>query len=153
MINLIKRRVKTEKTAYGEKKLGKHVFSVDIRLTKPQIKKLCEDHFGEEIQSVNTHIKPVKTKRRGRNTGYKSRYKHAIITFKNKRKNLPLLQYEKKEEERKIQARKKREKENQEKENQEKENQIQPVADVMKGVSSNASNLGEKEKENQKKEN
>ena len=81
MMNLIKQRVLTSKSV-GSAEQGKYVFAVDIRLTKPQIKKLCEEHFGVEIQSVNTHIKPVKKKRFGLQQGYKPRYKHALITLK-----------------------------------------------------------------------
>ena len=81
MMNLIKHRVRTTKSMQGAER-GQYVFSVDIRLTKPQIKKLCEEHFGVEIESVNTHIKPVKKKRFGLKQGYKSRYKRALITLK-----------------------------------------------------------------------
>ena len=80
-MNLIKRRVRSPKAMEGAEQ-GKYVFAVDIRLTKPQIKKLCEEHFGVEIKSVNTHIKPVKKKRVGLTQGTKPRYKHALITLK-----------------------------------------------------------------------
>ena len=90
MMNLIKRRIITTKTMWAVKR-GKYVFSVDIRLTKPQIKKLCEDHFGDENESVNTHIKPVKKKRAGLNKSYKPRTKRAIITLKKKGQRLPIL--------------------------------------------------------------
>ena len=81
MMNLIKQYVRTTKSTRCAKR-GQYVFSVDVRLTKPQIKKLCEEHFGVEILSVNTHIKPVKKKRFGLKQGYKPRSKHAVITLK-----------------------------------------------------------------------
>ena len=80
-MNLIKQRVRSPKAMEGAEQ-GKYVFAVDIRLTKPQIKKLCEEHFGVEIQSVNTHIKPVKKKRVGFQQGSKPLYKQALITLK-----------------------------------------------------------------------
>lgn len=89
-MTLIKQRIITEKTMKAVKQ-GKYVFSVDVRLTKPQIKKLCEDHFGVEIESVNTHIKPRKKKRVGLKQSSKPRIKRAIITLKKKGQRLPIL--------------------------------------------------------------
>lgn len=90
MKNFIKQRIITTKTMKAVK-LGKFVFSVDIRLTKPQIKKLFEDYFGVEIGSVNTHIKPGKRKQTGGRRIYKTRTKRAIITLKKKGQRLPIL--------------------------------------------------------------
>lgn len=79
--NLIKKRIRTKKTQLALKR-RKYVFSVDSRLTKPQIKKLFEDFFKVQVESVNTHIKPIKKKRVGLKTGYKQSSKRAIVTLK-----------------------------------------------------------------------
>ena len=81
MMNLIKQRIRTEKALQGEAR-GQYVFSVDVRLTKPQIKKLCEEHFGVDIVSVNTHIKRVNKKKFRLRPGNELRSKRAIITLK-----------------------------------------------------------------------
>lgn len=80
-MQLIKNIVRTKKTETVLKKQNKYVLQVDPRLTKPQIKKLCERYFGVAIKSVNTHILPAKKKRMGLQQGYKTRYKRAIITL------------------------------------------------------------------------
>lgn len=81
MMNLIKKQIRTEKSMKAGKH-GQYVFSVDVRLTKPQIKKLCEEHFGVEIKSVNTHIKRVNRKKFRLKLGDKLLTKRAIITLK-----------------------------------------------------------------------
>jgi large subunit ribosomal protein L23 len=51
-------------------------FDVDVRLTKLQIKKLCEEFFNVKVLAVNTHRPPRKIKRQGS----KSMCKRVIIT-------------------------------------------------------------------------
>lgn len=51
-------------------------FDVDMRLTKPQIKKLIEEFFNVKVLAVNTHRPPRKFKR----MGAKSNYKRVIVT-------------------------------------------------------------------------
>lgn len=82
MINLIKYPIFSAK---GINMIGqnKYAFSVDPRLTKPQIKKIFEELSGVKIMAVNTHVPPVKKKRLGLQQGYKSRLKRAIITLEN----------------------------------------------------------------------
>lgn len=81
MIELIKYPIITEK-AYRMLDSNKYIFVVDIRLTKPQIKKLFEKMFDIKIRSINTHITPLQKKKLGLQQGYKPRYKRAIITLK-----------------------------------------------------------------------
>jgi len=38
-------------------------FDVDVRLTKPQIRKLVEEFFNVKVLAVNTHRPPRKNKR------------------------------------------------------------------------------------------
>lgn len=101
LIDLIKAPVVTEKYVVktDNKEQNTYAFDVDVRLTKPQIKKLFEQTFNVSIISVNTYIAPAKKKRLGLYQGYKNRYKRAIIKLKpeqelslvNKPKELALV--------------------------------------------------------------
>jgi large subunit ribosomal protein L23 len=51
-------------------------FDIDMRFTKPQIKKIIEDFFNVKVLAVNTHRPPRKVKR----LGSKPNYKRVIIT-------------------------------------------------------------------------
>ncbi len=51
-------------------------FDVDVRLTKPQIRKLVEEFFDIKVLAVNTHRPPRKIKR----LGSKPKFKRVIIT-------------------------------------------------------------------------
>ena len=51
-------------------------FDVDIRLSKPQIRKLVEEFFNVKVLAVNTHRPPRKIKR----LGSRSNYKRVIVT-------------------------------------------------------------------------
>lgn len=82
MVDLIKYPVITEKTFVSVFKNRQYTFDVDLRLTKPQIKKLFEQLFGVIIIGINTHRPPRHTRRAGLTKGYKSRYKRVILTLK-----------------------------------------------------------------------
>lgn len=62
---------------------NQYTFDVDLRLSKPQIKKLIENFFKVKVISVNTHRPPRKKRRLGAVKGYKTRYKRVIITIKS----------------------------------------------------------------------
>jgi large subunit ribosomal protein L23 len=81
MIDLVKYPVLTEKSVRLIEN-NQYVFDVDLRLTKPQIKKLMQDLFQVNVISVNTHCPPRKKRRLGAYLGSKPRYKRAIITLK-----------------------------------------------------------------------
>lgn len=81
MIDLVKYPVLTEKSVRLIEN-NQYVFDVDLRLTKPQIKKLIQDLFQVNVISVNTHCPPRKKRRLGAYLGSKPRYKRAIITLK-----------------------------------------------------------------------
>ena len=51
-------------------------FDVDVRLSKPQIKKLIEEFFNVKVLAINTHRPPRKIKR----LGSRPSFKRAIIT-------------------------------------------------------------------------
>jgi large subunit ribosomal protein L23 len=81
MIDLIKYPVSTEKS-YRLIEKNQYTFDVDVRLTKPQIRKVFENLFDIKVLAVNTHLLPTKKKRLGLNLGFKTRYKRAVITIK-----------------------------------------------------------------------
>nr|ANB40196.1 ribosomal protein L23 [Koshicola spirodelophila] len=92
MIDLIKYPVLNYKTVRLLEQNKQYVFDVDIRLTKPIIKKLFEDYFGVEIIDINTHIKPRKKRLYiSLSSGYKNRYKRVIIKLK-KDQSIPYIE-------------------------------------------------------------
>jgi len=82
MIDLIKYPVINFKSYRALMLNNQYMFNVDLRLTKPQIKKLIEQYFGVNVISVNTH-RPPRKKRLYIQTspGFKKRYKRVIITL------------------------------------------------------------------------
>lgn len=60
---------------------NQYLFEVDPRATKPQISAAIAELFDVTVVSVNTHNPPRKKRRLGRNIGYRSRYKRAIVTL------------------------------------------------------------------------
>lgn len=73
MIDLVKYLVLTEKSVRLIEN-NQYTFDVDLRLTKPQIKKLIEDFFQVKVIAVNTHRLPYKSK---------TRNKRVIVTLKS----------------------------------------------------------------------
>ncbi len=82
MIDLVKYPVITEKTVRLIEN-NQYTFDVDLRLSKPQIKKLIEELLGVVVISVNTHRPPRKKKRLGLSQGFKTSYKRVIVTVKD----------------------------------------------------------------------
>lgn len=80
--DLIKYPVTTEKSYLAMFQNKQYTFDVDVRLTKPQIKKLFETLFGVNIIGMNTHRPPRQKVRTGMSTGYKPAYKRVIFTLK-----------------------------------------------------------------------
>ena len=62
--------------------LGKYVFDVLPKATKPEIKAAIESLFDVTVTKVNTLTLPRKKRRVGRFMGYKAQYKRAIVTLK-----------------------------------------------------------------------
>jgi len=75
MIELFKNFALTEKSVRLLKQDNQYTFDVDVKLTKPQIKKISQNLFKAEVLSVNTHRPP-------RKQGYKPSTKRAIIKVK-----------------------------------------------------------------------
>nr|YP_010580326.1 ribosomal protein L23 [Edaphochlamys debaryana]UZS90710.1 ribosomal protein L23 [Edaphochlamys debaryana] len=82
MVELVKYPVITEKTYIALFKNRQYTFDVDLRLTKPQIKKVFETLFNVNVIAINTHIPPRHKIRVGFSQGFRPRYKRAIITLK-----------------------------------------------------------------------
>lgn len=82
LIHLIKYPIITEKTFVALFKNQQYTFDVDLRLSKPQIKKIFETLFSVNVIAINTHIPPRKNLRVGTTQGYRARYKRAILTLK-----------------------------------------------------------------------
>lgn len=59
-------------------------FDVDVRLTKPQIRKFVEEFFNVKVLAVNTHRPPRQMKR----LSSKASYKRVIVTVES---NVTLL--------------------------------------------------------------
>lgn len=82
MVDLVKYPVITQKTYIALFKNRQYTFDVDLRLTKPQIKKIFETLFYVDVISINTHIPPRQKIRVGLAQGYRPNYKRVIITLK-----------------------------------------------------------------------
>nr|QIZ74094.1 ribosomal protein L23 [Stigeoclonium sp. FACHB-2430] len=81
MIDLIKYPVINFKSYRALVVHNQYMFNVDLRLTKPQIKKLIEQYFEVTVISVNTHRPPRKKRKR---------YKRVIITLQ-KTQEIPYI--------------------------------------------------------------
>ncbi len=82
-IDLIKQLVLTEKSTRLLEN-NQLTFQVDLRLTKPQIKKLIEEMYQVKVVAVNTHRPPHKKKRFRLAEGFQTVYKRAVVTVKTK---------------------------------------------------------------------
>lgn len=72
----------TEKNTTLRQMQNKYVFEVDIKANKPVIKEAVEKLFDVTVESVNTIVVKGKKKRIGRNVGYRSDWKKAIVKVK-----------------------------------------------------------------------
>lgn len=61
--------------------LNQYTFATAKDANKVQIKVAIESLFNVKVVSVNTHTPPRKQRRIGKFSGYKARYKRAIITL------------------------------------------------------------------------
>lgn len=81
LADLILKPIITEKGTI-QMELGKYVFDVLPKATKPDIKAAIESLFDVTVTKVNTLTLPRKKRRVGRFVGYKAQYKRAIVTLK-----------------------------------------------------------------------
>ena len=79
--NIICRPIITEKSAQLQQGLNVHVFEVDRRANKAQIKQVIEKLFNVKVKTVRTMIMPSKLKRYGRQVGRMKAWKKAMIVL------------------------------------------------------------------------
>lgn len=72
----------TEKNTSLRQLQNKYVFEVAKSAKKPEIKEAVEKIFDVTVDSVNTIVVKGKKKRMGRNVGYRSDWKKAIVKVK-----------------------------------------------------------------------
>lgn len=84
MLDLVKYPVIRTEKATRLIENGQFSFDVDVRLTKPQIRKFVEEFFNVKVLAVNTHRPPRKIKR----LSSKPSYKRVIVTVES---NVTLL--------------------------------------------------------------
>ncbi len=82
LADLILKPIITEKGTM-QMELGKYVFDVLPKATKPDIKAAIESLFDVTVVKVNTLTLPRKKRRVGKFLGYKAQYKRAIVTLKD----------------------------------------------------------------------
>lgn len=73
----------TEKNTSMRETQNKYVFEVTRTASKPEIKEAVEKLFAVTVLSVNTILVKGKKKRMGRNVGYRSDWKKAIIRIQD----------------------------------------------------------------------
>ncbi|AND86126.1 50S ribosomal protein L23 [Clostridium tyrobutyricum] len=85
--DIIRRPIVTEKTmaCMTDKK---YTFIVDIRATKPMIKKAVEDIFDVTVEDIKTAKYIGKTKRVGVHVGKRPDYKKAIVKLSEDSKTI-----------------------------------------------------------------
>jgi len=78
--DIVKELVRTEKGAIASVQ-RKYFFSVDVRATKPEIRRAVEELFSVKVDRVNTAIVSGKPRRMGRRWGWKADRKRAVVTL------------------------------------------------------------------------
>ena len=68
ILELLKSPIVTEKSV-GLLEKNQYTFDVDVKLTKPQIKRLIQELFQVEVKAINTHRPPRKKRGRGAYAG------------------------------------------------------------------------------------
>lgn len=80
LADIVYRPIVTEKATILMEQ-NKYTFEVVPKATKPEIKAAIENLFDVKVTSVNTILPPRKQRRVGKFTGFKARYKKAIVTI------------------------------------------------------------------------
>lgn len=81
LYHVIKRPLVTEKAAEA-KEIGKYIFEVDCRATKPDVRRAIEKLFRVKVTGVKTVSIRGRMKRFGKTVGRVSDQKKAIVTLK-----------------------------------------------------------------------
>lgn len=88
LLTIIKKPIITDKTTKLLEN-NQYGFLVDRQSNKSTIKLAIEYFFNVKVIKINTCHLPIKKRKVGRFTGYKTRYKKAIVTLsKNNKINL-----------------------------------------------------------------
>ncbi len=69
----------------------RYTFEVDVRATKPQIKRAIEEIFEVKINKINTANVRGKLKRQGRFSGYTKKRKKATVQLTDASKEIQLF--------------------------------------------------------------
>ncbi len=72
--------------SYGAVQDNRYSFFVDLRATKPEIKRAIQDVFRVKVLKISTINVRSKPKRLGRSTGRSARRKKAVVTLREKDK-------------------------------------------------------------------
>ena len=88
--DIILRPVITEQTmsVLDEKR---YTFEVDVRATKPQVKRAVEEIFDVKVEKINTANVRGKLKRQGRFARYTKKRKKATVTLSEASKDIQLF--------------------------------------------------------------
>ena len=78
--DVIRHLMRTERGAVGTAR-RKYLFAVDVRATKPQLRKAVEEIFKVKVERVNTAIISGKPRRVGYRWGYRPSWKKAVVTL------------------------------------------------------------------------
>ena len=79
--SVIRRPVITEKNTILRSDENKYVFEVVKTASKDELKTAVEKLFNVNVTKINTMIVKGKKKRMGKNVGYRSDWKKAIVTL------------------------------------------------------------------------
>nr|YP_010199230.1 ribosomal protein L23 [Crassiphycus usneoides]UAD88679.1 ribosomal protein L23 [Crassiphycus usneoides] len=80
--DIVKYPILTDKTTQMLED-NKYSFTVKVKAKKSEIKQAIEKLFDVKVEKINTLIMKPKKKRIGKNIGYKSKYKKAIVKLHN----------------------------------------------------------------------
>ncbi len=72
--------------SYGAVQDNRYSFFVDLRATKPEIKRIIQEVFKVKVLNISTISVRSKPKRLGRSVGRSSRRKKAVVTLRKKDK-------------------------------------------------------------------
>ena len=72
----------TERSTLLKEKFNQYVFEVKNESSKPEIKRSIEEVFKVSVKKVRTMRLPGKFRRFGRNGGYRTDWKKAVVTLK-----------------------------------------------------------------------
>ncbi|MDD9138491.1 MULTISPECIES: 50S ribosomal protein L23 [Fructobacillus] len=88
--DIIRRPIITE-ASMAQTEMKRYVFEVDVRATKPEIKRAIEEVFDVKVANLNTANVSGKKKRQGRYVGFTRKMKKATVTLKADSKDIQIF--------------------------------------------------------------